>query len=144
MIAAGIIGLVGMMAALNLRNKIPGYHLDQAVSTLATELQACRVAARSQARRVVLAIDPTRKTLTSSVDRNDNGVFDPGEISVLDLSRFDDVSIRSSDSGGVFGSRGTFSCPGGYWCISLSVRGGTNEYVYVFPSGQVERSDNPL
>jgi prepilin-type N-terminal cleavage/methylation domain-containing protein len=144
LLVVAIIGLVGLFAVPNLRRQRVAQRLDEAVSSVVAELKAARTLARSEARPVVIGIDPSARTLTRGVDRNEDGVFSSAEKSVLDLGKSPVVAVSVNTTQGVFQPGGDFSCSASVWKIRLTAAGVGDEFVYVFRGGMIERTTEVL
>ena len=139
-----IFGVIAAIAVPSLIDQMPQYHLDQAVHSLVAELRTARMQAMSEGFAVDLLLDAYQKTLTVFIDRDEDGMIDPGEEVVLDIGRYDQIEITADCVGGTFRPGGAFSCPDGMWKITVGCDGAGEIHVYVFQTGQVQQTGEAL
>ena len=143
-VAVAILGLLVLAATPGILGRIPHYDLRNAQSAVFSELRAARRLSLSESRSVSVDIAPSLLTVTVKIDRNDNGIYEEDELSVLDVSRFGSISLQINSGTGIFRPRGTFWGPNGLWEIKISVDGAGDKYVYAFPGGLIQKSDEQL
>lgn len=143
-IVVGIIVIVGLITFPNVVGRMPHYRLDGAESAVFAELRRARMRAVSESQPVQVAVSPGDGLVTIRSDSNGNGTYEDTETTTVDINRFTGVSIGASPTNGSFSARGAFNCASGAWKLNLSSEKAGDCYVYVFPGGQVERTDEEL
>lgn len=144
MVVLAVLGVIAAIAVPSLLDHMPRYHLDQAVHSVLAELRTAHMLAVSEGHPVDLLLDTFGKTLTLLIDRNEDGVVDPGEEIVLNFGRYPELEALANCVGGTFRPGGAFTCSEGVWKIMLTCGGTDLRYVYVFRTGQVQQSDEVL
>jgi Tfp pilus assembly protein FimT len=132
------------MAVPSVRGRLPRYRLDQAASRIVSQIQLARATAVSQNKDVFLSLDSTQRVVTVRMDRNGNGTFESDEQKVESLTEIPRLTMQTTSPGGMFRPRGTFTCPETYVRIGLSVESAGREFIYVLPSGHVERTTKEM
>jgi Tfp pilus assembly protein FimT len=144
LIVVSLILLAGLILVPGIRSHVPRYNLDGAVSALVAELRAARVQASSEARPVVVDLNPKTLTLTIKIDRNGNHMYESDETSTLNLSDYKGLTLNANSVNGTFMPRGMFRSPTGFWKIDLKSSDGEAKFIYVFAGGQIQSSDTSL
>jgi Tfp pilus assembly protein FimT len=137
-VVAGLVVLVGAMAAANYRGQLPRYCQERCAFELAAGLRAARAQAQSFNAPVQVTLDAVAARYTTWSDRNTNGAVDAGEQTVVDLEAGRHVSLVANAAGGAFDTRGRFGCSNGCWTVVLRASGLADRTVRVLPGGQVD------
>ena len=140
-VAAGLVGIIAMIAVAGYRNRLPTYRLERSVLELTGALQEARMRAVSDSCDVTVSCDPTNEWVGVWVDANTNGVGDAGETNTVSVAAVPGLSLGINSAVGRFDARGAFHCSNGFWDIQLTMSTVGDRHIYVLPSGQVEWRD---
>jgi Tfp pilus assembly protein FimT len=144
MIVVTILGFVAVLSVPTLLRSMPRHRVRQAADRLQMELRAIRTLAISRTQPIFLTLDASTRTLRSAWDRNRNGKIEKSEISKTEITSRRQIDISATATWGRFKPDGSFTCPNGYWRVSMAGRAGGQAYVYLFPNGQAEQSETRL
>lgn len=142
MVSVAIIGLTVGIGSMEVLKNRPTHTLNKACWEIMSELREARTSAVSENKDCIVAVDSAAKTLTLSMDRNEDGTMSEGESRVIDLSDIPGVYLGAAfgDATAAFTGRGSFRGDTmTTQILAVSVPGASEvKYITIFPTGQVQ------
>ena len=134
MVVIAIMTVMMSFAGFNYVKMAPKRRLEGAAFDLMTTLRRARMMAATGNTTATVTI--SGNTITVWVDNNNNGGVDADESFTKTIDS--KITIYKSPDKGTFDSRGMFTCSSYYMYLGLYTAEAGYQYIYVFPSGQVD------
>ena len=134
MVVIAIMTIMMSFAGFDYVKTAPKRRLEGAAyDVLATLRQARMMAATGN---TTAKVTIAGNTITVWVDNNNNGIVDANEsfTKIIDSK----ITVFKSPDNGTFDSRGMFFCSSYYLYLGLHTANAGYQYIYIFPSGQVD------
>jgi prepilin-type N-terminal cleavage/methylation domain-containing protein len=145
LVAVILIAVIALIAVPNVAARIQQSQLERVLALVAAELKAARSQAMSEGLDAVVEIQGSPQRMVVKADRNGDASYTGDEErTAVDLEEPDGLAVNAATATGTFRADGTFWCATGQWKIGMTVGATGERYVYVFPGGHVEKSDESL
>jgi len=144
-LVTSLISALGVVAVISYFSRGESYYLHHAVEDMASHLNRARAMAVSEFRYVDVEFDAANGVMNVTGNRYENdGSLQSTVTETHPIAENPAVSYVTPSNTGTFTPQGTFTSADNFWKVDFYVNGVAHGYVYVFPSGQVVRSDENI